>query len=195
MTFLKKIFVSVFVSVFLTFPAVSFAGELPAKKQTQLGLYVTAVEAAEMLKDPAVTLIDVRSRAEVAFVGIPKRANVNIPFKIMPGFAEYNPEKGTYALVENPDFTSVFQAYAQENGITKDSKVILICRSGSRSARAANMLADLGYRNVYSVIDGFEGDKASAGMMKGQRVVNGWKNAGLAWGYKLTEAQVYPEDR
>jgi hypothetical protein len=33
---------------------------------------------------------------------------------------------------------------------------------------------------LYSVVDGFEGDKSKAGL----RVVNGWKNAGGAWTYK-----------
>jgi len=178
-----------------TLPFLAHAAEVPSKKQTALGLYVTAIEAADMLQDPNVVLVDVRSRVEVAFVGIPKRANVNIPYKIMPGFAEFNPEKGTYAMVPNPDFAKVFDEYAQENGMTHDSTVILICRSGGRSARAANVLAEMGYTNVYSLVDGFEGDKASDGPLRGQRVVNGWKNAGLAWSYKLSEMQVYPEDR
>ena len=188
---------SVFVSAIalITLPFWAHATELPTKKQTHLGLYVTALEAAQVLQDPDVVLIDVRSRVEVAFLGIPVRANVNIPFKIMPGFAEFNPEKGTYALVENPDFKAVFLAYAQENVIKQDSKVILICRSGSRSARATDVLNDLGYSNVYSLVDGFEGGKATDGPFQGQRVVNGWKNAGLDWSDKLAETQVYPEDR
>jgi rhodanese-related sulfurtransferase len=178
-----------------TLPFLAQAAEIPSKKQTDLGLYVTAVEAADMLQDPDVVLVDVRSRVEVAFVGIPKRANVNIPYKIMPGFAEFNPEKGTYSMVPNPDFAKVFDEYAQGNGISHDSVVILICRSGGRSARAADVLTELGYSNVYSLVDGFEGDKASDGPLRGQRVVNGWKNAGLEWSYKLSETQVYPEDR
>ena len=176
-------------------PFLAQATEVPAKKQTGLGLYVTAVEAADMLQDPDVVLVDVRSRVEVAFVGIPKRANVNIPYKIMPGFAEFDPEKGTYSLVPNPDFAKVFDEYAQENDISRDSTVILICRSGGRSARATDVLKEMGYSNVYSLVDGFEGDKASDGPQQGQRVVNGWKNAGLEWSYKLSEGQVYPEDR
>lgn len=183
------------VMVLTTLSFVAHASELPVKKQTDLGLYVTAVEAANLLQDPDVVFIDVRSRVEVAFVGIATRANVNIPFKIMPGFAEFNPEKGTYSLVENPDFAAVFSKYAEENNITSGSTVILICRSGGRSARAADVLNELGYSNVYSLVDGFEGDKASDGPLKGQRVVNGWKNAGLEWSYKLSESQIYPEDR
>jgi len=176
-------------------PALAQSDGVPAKKQTELGLYVTAVEAAEMLADPAVLFVDVRSRAEVAFVGLPKRANVNIPLMTMPDFAEYNSEKGTYRLEPNPDFATAFVTYASENGFSTDSTVILICRSGSRSARAADILHAQGFSAVYSLVDGFEGDKAASGPGKGQRVVNGWKNAGLDWSYSLSEAQVYPLDR
>ena len=167
---------------------------LPGKKQTSLGLYLTANEAGKMLRDPEVMLVDVRSRAEVTFVGLPERANVNIPLMVLPPFPEYDPEKGHYSLEANPDFEAAFAAWAGQNGVGEETPIILICRSGSRSARAAEILRRLGYRQVWSVVDGFEGDKATAGPAKGQRVVNGWKNAGLAWSYKIRAGQVYPED-
>jgi hypothetical protein len=62
----------------------------------------------------------------------------------------------------------------------------LICRSGDRSAAASHLLAEAGFKNVYSVVDGFEGDLATDGPKAGQRAVNGWKNAGLPWSYKST---------
>ena len=69
--------------------------------------------------------------------------------------------------------------------------MILICRSGDRSARAADLLAKAGYRRVYSITEGFEGDAAKDGAKVGQRTVNGWKNAGLPWSYKLDRAKMY----
>ncbi len=195
MNFFTKHMVKAATLIFIMVPFIGHAGELPGKKQTDLGLYVTAVQAAEMLADPNVLLIDVRTRAEVAFVGLPARVNVNIPVMVLPAFAEYNATKGTYKLEQNTEFASVFQTYAQANGIAKDQAIILMCRSGSRSARAVNILDELGYSNVYSLVDGFEGDKVAEGPDKGERVVNGWKNAGLDWSYKLAEVQVYPEDR
>lgn len=167
---------------------------LPGKKQTSLGLYLTANEAGRMLRDPGVMLVDVRSRAEVTFVGMPERANVNIPLMILPAFPEYDPEKGHYMLEANPDFEAAFVAWAGKNGVGEDTPIVLICRSGSRSARAVEILRGLGYRQVWSVVDGFEGDTATAGPAKGQHVVNGWKNAGLAWSYRMRAGQVYPED-
>jgi len=171
-----------------------FAGDIPEKKQTKLGLYLTASEAQEMLNSGDAVFVDVRSRAEVAFLGIPKRADIHIPYMVMPMMAAFNEEKSTYDLEINPDFPTDFQDYAAEHGITENTPIVLMCRSGSRSARAADLLADLGYTKVYSVIDGYEGYKAKSGSGTGQRVVNGWRNAGLEWSYEIAPQQVYPAD-
>jgi hypothetical protein len=53
------------------------------------------------------------------------------------------------------------------------------------------MLAGTGYTKVYSVVDGYEGDKAKDGPHKGQRTVNGWKNSGLPWTYSLDKDYMY----
>ena len=57
------------------------------------------------------------------------------------------------------------------------------CRSGGRSAMAANLLAQAGYKNVYNITDGIEGDTVNdpQSLFNGQRMVNGWKNSGLPW--------------
>ena len=173
----------------------ALGADIPKKKQSKAGLYVTASEANNMLQDDAVIFIDIRSRAEVAFLGMPVEADINIPYMIMPMLAEYDDEKQGYSLEVNPDFPNVFSDYAEENNITTTSKIILMCRSGSRSARAADLLFDMGYTNVYSVVDGYEGDKSKDGPSKGQRTVNGWKNDGLQWSYSIRPDQVYPDDR
>jgi hypothetical protein len=50
------------------------------------------------------------------------------------------------------------------------------------------MLAKAGFRNVFQVIDGVEGDVVtdSDSVFLGQRLKNGWKNSGCPWTYKLT---------
>ena len=53
----------------------------------------------------------------------------------------------------------------------------------------------MGYKNVYSLVDGFEGDKVKDGPNKGKRLANGWKNTSLVWSYKIDPEQLYPEDR
>lgn len=170
------------------------ANDIPKNKQTKLGLYLTAAEAGDMLANEDVLFVDIRSRAEVAFLGLPKQVDVHIPYMVMPMMAAFNEEKGVYDLELNPDFPVDFKSYAEAHGVSSDSRIILMCRSGSRSARAADLLADMGYTQVYSLIDGYEGDKAQDGPGKGQRLVNGWRNAGLEWSYKQTPQQVYPAD-
>jgi rhodanese-related sulfurtransferase len=73
----------------------------------------------------------------------------------------------------------------------KDARIILSCRSGDRSARAADLMAKSGYTNVWSAIEGFEGDKAKDGPSKGKRTVNGWKNANLPWTYDLDKDKAF----
>ena len=75
----------------------------------------------------------------------------------------------------------------KEKHLTKEDIVVLICRSGDRSSRAANRLAEDGFKRVYTVADGFEGDMSK----DGRRNVNGWKNADLPWSYKLDKSKMY----
>ena len=65
---------------------------------------------------------------------------------------------------------------------------MVMCRSGGRSAMAVNLLAKAGFTNVYNIIDGMEGDAVEDpdSVFVGQRLVNGWKNAGCPWTYELT---------
>jgi rhodanese-related sulfurtransferase len=75
--------------------------------------------------------------------------------------------------------------------------LLLMCRSGNRSASAVNLLAKAGYKNVYNIYDGFEGDKVQdeASYFNGQRMVNGWKNSGNPWTYKGDQSLMYfPEN-
>lgn len=171
------------------------ATDVPPGKQTGNGLYLTATEAAEMLVRKDVVFIDVRSRPELYLVGLPKRVDVNIPLMVVPEAHRFEPGKGRYRMRMNPDFVYVFETYMMEQGHDENTQVVLICRSGGRSAKAANILREMGYANVWTVIDGFEGDKAKAGPQKGARVVNGWRNAGLDWSYAIRAGQVYPPDR
>lgn len=188
-----------FRSVLVSVPCVlaaslTFAGDVPTSKQTKSELYVTASEAAVMLEDPSVLLVDIRTRAEVSFLGLPTRADKHIPFMVMPRLASFDAAKGVYALEANPDFPDDFATFMEDREAGPDTTVILMCRSGSRSARAADMLADLGFTRVYSMIDGYEGDKAKDGDHAGERVMNGWRNAGMEWSYTISISQAYDAD-
>jgi rhodanese-related sulfurtransferase len=165
---------------------------LPAGKRTPQGLYATSLEAYERLRrlGDRGTLIDIRTRAEVAFLGMPSLAKANIPY-LFVDLETWDDERDMFRMVPNGRFVQDVDALMKELGLDKDSPVYLICRSGSRSAKAARLLHANGYTQVYTVTDGFEGDKAKSGPQKGQRVVNGWKNSGLPWTYKLPKEAMY----
>lgn len=169
------------------------ASALPSIKQTRFGLYLDAPQAYRMkeeLKDK-VLLIDVRTRYELSYVGMPTVVDAHIPYVEHPFEAEWDEKAGRFALEPNGDFGPELARRLASKGLNKSDPVILICRSGDRSSRAANLLKDLGYEKVFSVVDGFEGDMAKDGPNAGKRIINGWKNAGLPWTYKLNKEKLY----
>lgn len=165
---------------------------LPEVKRTKLGLYLEAREVPEFLRQhaPKVLFVDVRTAEEQLFVGAPEGIDGTTSFGIM-NYSKWDDKKNTYVRYPNPDFLGQFEMWALDKGIEKNDPVVLICRSGDRSALAADLLARYGYTNVWSVVDGFEGDLAKDGPDKGKRTVNGWKNAGLPWSYNLDRKKVY----
>jgi rhodanese-related sulfurtransferase len=165
---------------------------LPEDKQTPQALYLTATEAYDLkLNNPdEVYFIDVRTQPEVEFLGMPTIADTNIPY-MTNDLDEWDSEKGHFKKIPNSNFALAVEEKIQEAGLNKDNAIILMCRSGTRSAKAAALLNKLGYTKAYTVVDGYEGDKAKEGPHKGQRVVDGWKNADLPWTYKLSEDKMY----
>ena len=162
------------------------AADLKEKKQTKAGLYITAAEAAQVLtaRDDVV-LIDVRTPEETVFVGSAADADVNIPFGLVDPLLRYNAKKGTYGMVANKNFVPATKAWLEAK---QPAAVLVICRSGGRSAKAVNALVKAGVDlPLYTVVDGFEGDKDKAG----KRAVNGWKNAGASWSYKVAPDFLY----
>lgn len=186
---LKRCFLQVFVTlVLLTFAANVFgAVEIPEKKQTTLGMYVNSQEAYAMWKasPEKVAIIDCRTPQEYNYVGHAPMA-YNIPSKFMT--MEYDAKKKTYKTKANPNFVDEVKMHFKKN-----QTLLVICRSGSRSAAAANLLDKAGYKNVYNIYDGFEGDKVKIedSYFKGQRLVNGWKNSGNPWTYAGDQALMY----
>ena len=94
---------------------------------------------------PNALLIDCRTKAEWAYVGVP----------ILPG----NPQKTNFiewvdtAGQPNPDFLSEVR-----NISSTDTPLYLICRSGVRSAAACQLLAESGFTALVNIEDGFEGE-------------------------------------
>lgn len=158
------------------------ASLVPTKKQTASNLYLTATEAYDFLKNNAKRslFIDVRDPMEIKLTGRPKMLDANIPL----GFANaviWNNNSQQKSMIRNPTFLEEVTQKIKEKGLTRNDPIIFLCRSGVRSAKAVNSMVSIGYTKVYSIIDGFEGDKAIYGPNTGKRTVNGWKNSNLPW--------------
>jgi rhodanese-related sulfurtransferase len=155
---------------------------LPKEKQTVLGLYVTAKEAYEKWQaaPDKVRILDVRTPEEYLFVGSPDMA-WRIP--VIAQSYEWDAAKEKYPMKLLPDFVARVQTVAKP-----EDTLMVTCRSGGRSAIACNLLAQAGFKNVYNIIDGMEGDANgdSASAAKAQPVRDGWKNSGCPWTKKLT---------
>ena len=171
-------------------PAAKAAGsELPEKKRTTLGLYVTAADAYKMWMSAPdkVKVIDVRSPEEYAFVGHPEMS-WNIPF----AFVTYQRKGGRfeYGSRMNPNFVAHVLEVAAPTDV-----LLVTCRSGGRSALAVNALAAAGFKNAYTVVDGVEGDKVHDpdSVFNGKRMKNGWKNS-APWVYSIDPEKVILEE-
>ena len=108
-----------------------------------------------------VLLVDVRTAEERKFVG-------HVPDSLHVPWAT-----GT-ALTRNPRF--VRELESKIGG--KDVPALLLCRSGKRSALAAEAAAKAGLSNVFNVLEGFEGE-LDAQQRRGQ--ADGWRFHGLPW--------------
>ena len=166
--------------------------KLPKEKQTALGLYVTAKEAYEKWKaaPSKVKIIDVRTPEEFLFVGHPTMA-WKIP--VAAQIYEWDAKKKQFPMKPLPDFVSRVKEVAKPN-----DTLMVMCRSGGRSAIAVNFLAQAGFKHAYNITDGMEGDAVEdpASVFLGQRLKNGWKNSGCPWTYKLTpDRMVLPKER
>jgi rhodanese-related sulfurtransferase len=161
------------------------------KRQTKAGLYVDSKEAVEFInknKDKLV-FIDVRTPAEIEYVGHTNLMDKNIPWHFKD-FSKWSEKKHRYAdTPKNENFVAEVEALVKDKNLTKeDAVVLLMCRSGSRSAKAANALTDAGFKHAYTLVDGFEGGKSKKTK---HRTVNGWKNAGNPWTYKNIKEKMY----
>jgi rhodanese-related sulfurtransferase len=109
---------------------------------------------------PGATLVDVRTRAELDWVGRISGA-IEIEWLTYPGNKA------------NLQFLEVLR-----HSVDHESLLMFICRSGARSSAAAKAATEAGFVDCYNVLEGFEGDKDAAGR---RNLVGGWRCAGLPW--------------
>jgi rhodanese-related sulfurtransferase len=121
--------------------------------------------------DTKSVLVDVRTRAEWAFVGLPDLSSL----AKRPVLVEWQTFPDNR---EDPQFAERLATALGEAGVSKDSEVFFLCRSGGRSKRAAEAMTAAGYAFCRNVADGFEGPLDSD---RHRGRVGGWKAAGLPW--------------
>lgn len=140
-----------------------------------------------------VLLVDIRTRAEIQFVGFADNADANIPFQVFSDEWKMVQDgiHGSYRTLYNTDFVEAVDNLIASRNKDKSVPIILMCASGSRTTLAAEELYASDYQKVYFQVEGFEGIKAKQGPDQGKRVVNGWKNRGLPWSYRLPAEKMY----
>jgi rhodanese-related sulfurtransferase len=159
--------------------------QVPERKQTTVGLYVTSEEAYEMWRGnpERVHIIDVRTPEEYVFVGHAEMAR-NIPLLFVKH--EWNADIKEFVMEPNPGFIPRVKSL-----FAPTDTLLVMCRSGDRSAMAVNALAKAGFVNVYNIIDGMEGDRVDdpGCVYHGKRMRNGWKNCSAPWTYEVNPEQ------
>jgi rhodanese-related sulfurtransferase len=141
--------------------AAGYAGDVSAK-----------VAWDDLEKSPEATLVDVRTRAEWAYVGTPVLA----PLGKSPLLLEWD-EFPSGIIV--PDFIGRLKRELDKRGVSVDAPLYFICRSGNRSRQAAIQATQAGYRRAFNVEYGFEG---RLGPDRHRGTAGSWKSEGLPWG-------------
>ena len=121
---------------------------------------VSPDEAWKLFLNGQAHLVDVRATEERKFVGhVPNTFHVAWQIGLV--------------LIKNPRFLREL-----ESKLSKDLVILLLCRSGKRSAAAAEAATAAGFKYVFNVHEGFEGDLDK----KQQRGSSGgWRQRGLPW--------------
>lgn len=121
---------------------------------------VSPPDAWALFQTGAVKLVDVRTAEELTFVGrVPE--------------AEHVPWATGTRLNRNPRFVRELEAK-----VSKSDVILLLCRSGKRSAEAAEAAARVGFTSVFNVLEGFEGD-LNERQQRGR--LGGWRQHDLPW--------------
>jgi len=121
---------------------------------------------AALQADEAAVLVDVRTSAEWSYVGVPDLRQIGK--RVIPVEWQRFPDG---ALNES------FLEQLRAAGVAEGAPIYFLCRSGARSAAAAELATRAGLGPAYNVADGFEGPLDS----EGHRSVAGWKVDGLPW--------------
>ncbi len=122
---------------------------------------------AALGKDPQAQLVDVRTDAEWAYVGLTDLAGVG-----------KKPVLIAWQVFPKMEVNAGFVDQLRQAGFTPEHHIYFLCRSGVRSLAAAQAARAAGFAHVFNVADGFEGNADGEGH-RGK--LGGWKAMGLPW--------------
>jgi rhodanese-related sulfurtransferase len=122
-------------------------------------------------EDSNSVLIDVRTRAEWSYVGLPDLSSIGK----QPVLIEWQTFPDNRI---DSRFAERLSETLRNAGTGEDAELFFICRSGARSKMAAQAMTAAGFKTCRNVADGFEGP-LDASRHRGQSA--GWKAAGLPW--------------
>jgi rhodanese-related sulfurtransferase len=147
----KAFFTLFFLLIFISACA-SLQKESPEEKT---GLYLTPTDAHDLLKQKGkhIFFVDVRTPDELSSFGMPSSVDANVPYL----FKKWNKEEKKAEKILNNNFIPTIEKKLKEKHLNKQTPIFLICKNGKRSSKAAELLADAGYQNVYRIIEGIEG--------------------------------------
>jgi rhodanese-related sulfurtransferase len=122
---------------------------------------VSPQEAWALFSSGRALLVDVRTPEELKFVGqVP--GGLNVPWAT-----------GTH-LTRNPRFARELEVKVS----AKTRRVLLLCRSGKRSALALEVARKAGFTQISNIREGFEGE-LDAKQQRGHS--DGWRFHALPW--------------
>lgn len=122
---------------------------------------------AALEKDPNAVLVDVRTDAEWNFVGVPELSALGKQVVLIP-----------WQVFPTMQLNGHFVEHLRKAGVTAESNVFYICRSGARSLGAGQAAQQAGFPHAFNVADGFEGPVDGEGH---RGTVAGWKASDLPW--------------
>ena len=140
----------------LSYPcAMSYAGDIEPQ-----------AAYAALREDADAVLVDVRTTAEWNYVGLPDLTPLGKQVLCLE-----------WQRFPDGRVNERFVDQLRAAGVEAGRPVYFLCRSGVRSAAAAEAATAAGLGPAYNIAHGFEGPHDE----RGHRTVAGWKNDGLPW--------------
>jgi rhodanese-related sulfurtransferase len=141
----------------------------PLRPASVEGVKIVTIEEAEKLVEAGATFVDVRTPEEFADGHVP--GAINVPVSLAAGGG----------MAPNAEFVSLMTAL-----FDKAAPLVVSCKAGGRSARAAAQLDQAGFQRVSDMSVGFEGNRDPFG-----RAQPGWRQEGRDIETDATVEQTY----